>query len=242
MSFITSLVRKLKGKPPFCSVVIAAAGSSERMCGEDKLFVDIAGTPALAHTLAAFQSIGLVSEIIVVARAEKFEHIGELCRQHGIEKATKVMAGGRTRLESVMNGVLAVSKKARIIAIHDGARPCVDSGVIERAISSASKHHAVAPAVPVSSTLRKAENGTVLETVDRDGLFEIQTPQVFTAEIIKAALTNAINKSAEVTDDCMAAELIGVKVRITEGSRSNIKLTTCEDIAIAEAILKKRMA
>jgi len=242
MSFVSSLARKLKGKPPFCTAVIAAAGSSGRMCGEDKLFVEIAGKPALAHTLCAFQSTGLVDEIIVVARAEKFEHVGELCRQHGIEKATKVMAGGPTRLESVMSGVLAASKKARIIAIHDGARPCVDSGVIERAISSASQHHAVAPAVPVSSTLKRAENGNVLETVDRDGLFEIQTPQVFTAEVIKAALTNAINKAADVTDDCMAAELIGAKVRITEGSRSNIKLTTSEDIAIAEAILMKRMA
>ena len=240
MSFITSILNKLKSKPPFCSVVVAAAGFSKRMDGEDKLFVDIAGTPALVHSLIAFQNSGLVSEIVVVARADSFEHIGALCKQYRIDKATKIMAGGSSRLESVMNGVLAVSNKARIIAIHDGARPCVDSGIIEQAISSASKYHAVAPAIPVSSTIKRAEDGTVMETVDRNGLFEIQTPQVFTAEIIKAALTNAINKSIEVTDDCMAAEIIGAKIHITDGSRSNIKLTTREDIAIAEAILKAR--
>jgi len=240
MPSVMSLLNKLKGKPPFCSVVIAAAGLSKRMSGDDKLFLDINGKPALLHTLMAFQNVYLVNEIIVVARPEMFERIGELCRRYEIDKVTKIMTGGETRLESVMNGVLAASKSAKIVAIHDGARPCVDICVIEQAITATSKYHAVAPGIPVISTIKRVENGTVLETVDRDGLFEIQTPQVFTMDIIKAALKNAIDKSAKITDDCMAVELMGIPVHITEGSLSNIKLTTSEDIATAEMILNQR--
>jgi len=240
MSFVTSLINKFRGKPPFCSAIIAAAGFSSRMGGDDKLLLDINGKPVLVHALIAFQNTSAVNEIIIVSTPDKFEHIGMLCRHYGIDKATKIMAGGQTRTESVLNGILAVSKGAQVIAIHDGARPCVDAGVIERAISAVSKHHGVAPAVPVSSTLKRAENGTVVETVDRNDLFEIQTPQVFTVEIIKAALQSAIDKSVDITDDCMAVELMGIPVYLSEGSRSNIKVTTSEDIVIAEAILRKQ--
>jgi len=242
MPFFRIFKNKRKNKIPFCSVVIAAAGSSQRMEGENKLFIEICGMPVLAHTLLAFQNSSVISEIIVVVRDSEFRRISEMCAQYGIGKATMIMAGGMTRLESVMNGVLAVSKKARIIAIHDGARPCVDGAVIEGAVLAAVNHHAAAPAVPVNPTLKRAKNGIVLETVDRTDLYEIQTPQVFTAEIIKAALTKAANDSAEITDDCMAVELIGIPVHVTEGSRSNIKLTTGEDVIIAETILGRRGA
>jgi len=208
------------------------------MDNEDKLFLEICGAPVLVHTLAAFQKCSLVNEIIVVAHEDKYERISNLCNQYSIGKVTKIMAGGPTRLESVMNGVMAVSKKAQIIAIHDGARPCIDEDVINRAVSAAAQYHAVAPAVPVSSTLKRVKDGVVLETVDRNGLFEVQTPQVFAAGIIKAALTKALSESIGVTDDCMAAEYIRVPVHITAGSRNNIKLTTSEDIAMVEAILR----
>ena len=239
MTFIEKLLNKRKGKPPFCSAVIAAAGSSQRMEGEDKLFIEICGTPVLAHTLVAFQNNDLINEIIVVASVSSFERISELCRHYNIVKATKIMAGGATRLDSVINGVLAVSKKAQLIAIHDAARPCVENDLIERTVSAAARYRAVAPAIPVSSTLKKVKDGIVIETVSREGLYEVQTPQVFSAEIIKLALTKSRNKSIEITDDCMAVELLGIQVYITEGSRSNIKLTTSDDITIAEAILGK---
>jgi 2-C-methyl-D-erythritol 4-phosphate cytidylyltransferase len=232
--------KRLRGKPdrrPSCSAVIAAAGLSQRMDGEDKLFIEVCGLPVLAHTLLAFQNCEVIDEIIVVTRDDTIMNVGRICRQYGIDKAARVMAGGATRLESVMNGVFAVSGKAQLIAIHDGARPCIGLDDIKGAIAAAAKYHAAAPAVPVSSTLKRAKRGVVAETVDREGLFEVQTPQVFTAELIKAALTNAVKKSVDVTDDCMAVELIGAPVRLTEGSRSNIKLTTAEDIPIAEAIL-----
>lgn len=237
MSFFSKLIDLHKGKPPFCSAVIAAAGTSQRMDGQDKLFFDICGVPVLVHSLAAFQNNNMINEIVVVARDTELNRISEYCARYGIDKVTRIMTGGITRLESVMNGVLGVSKKAEIIAIHDGARPCVDDGVITAAISAALKYHAVAPALPISSTIKRAKDGIVIETVDRKDLYEIQTPQVFKTGIIKAALTKALDKSMEITDDCMAVELIGVPVYITSGSRNNIKLTTCEDIVIAEAIL-----
>lgn len=228
-----------KNKRPMCAAVIVAAGSSQRMGGEDKQLLQLNGKPVLAYSLETFEYCGLIGEIIVVTREDCIERVQEICAECGISKAAKIVPGGQTRTDSVMNGVFAATGKHRLIAIHDGARPCVTAEIIENAINAVTKAiHAAAPAVSVSSTIKKAQKGMVIETVDRGNLFEIQTPQVFTAEIIKGALTNAKNKAIPVTDDCMAVEQLGVPVRLTEGSRNNIKITTREDIVIAEAILK----
>jgi len=242
MSLVNNITRFFKGISDSrgCSAVIAAAGSSQRMEGEDKLLFEIGGKPVLIHTLLAFQNCGCVNEVIVVVRAEHLEKIVELCRLYGIDKASKVMAGGGTRLESVMNGVFAVSDGSGFIAIHDGARPCVESSVIEKTLAAAEKFHAAAPAIPVIPTLKRVDRKVIVETVDREGLFEIQTPQIFDAGLIKAALTKASKMAIDITDDCMAAELIGTPVHITEGSASNIKITTKCDLMIAEAIIKSQ--
>ena len=223
---------------PPCTAVIAAAGASARMDGEDKLFIEICGAPVLAHALMAYQNCALVNEIIIVVREDNLETAAGVCKAHGIEKAGKVIVGGETRFASVYNGVFAVSRDAGLIAIHDGARPCVDGRIIEQAIKAAAEHHAAVPAIPVSSTVKRAVRGVVTETVSRDDLYEIQTPQVFDADLIKAALTSAMKNQSGITDDCMSVEMLGVPVHITEGSRSNIKLTTREDIIIAESVLK----
>ena len=238
MAFFSTLKKMRSGKIPSCSAVIAAGGCSQRMNGEDKLFAEIHGAPVLAHTLTAFQNCGYIDEIVIVTRGECIQSVSEICKRFGISKASKVIVGGATRLESVMNGLFAVSKKAELVAIHDGARPCVRQDVIRQAVETAAKYHAAAPAVPVSSTIKKAQRGIVINTVDRDDLFEIQTPQVFTADLIKAALTNANNKSIDITDDCKAVELLGASVHMTEGTQSNIKITTPEDLVIAEAVLQ----
>ncbi|MCL1835720.1 MAG: 2-C-methyl-D-erythritol 4-phosphate cytidylyltransferase [Oscillospiraceae bacterium] len=227
-----------KHSAAFCCAIIAAAGKSERMGGRDKLFIDIAGAPVIAHTLLAFQNSAAIDEIILVVSGENLERAAALCADFKIDKASKVITGGETRLESVLNGTMAASKKAMLLAIHDGARPCVSSSVIAQAVMAARKKHSAAPAIPVSSTVKRVRDGMAIETIDRDGLFEVQTPQVFTADLIKAALTYAFKKSINVTDDCMAAELIGAPVYITEGSPLNIKITTLEDIITAEAIMK----
>ena len=238
-SGLKNLFAKTSRQALTCTAVIAAAGSSLRMGSEDKLFIEICGAPVLAHTLIAFQKSAIIGEIIVVSREESLERVCELCKQYGIDKATKVMIGGKTRLDSVMNGVFAVSKDTRLIAIHDGARPCVDSATIEAAVAAAGKYQAAAPAVKIYSTLKRVRDGVIVETVDREEFAEIQTPQVFTADLIKAALTKARDESVIFTDDCGAVEHLGFPVRVTQGSSYNIKITTFEDIAIAEAILNK---
>jgi len=207
------------------------------MSGEDKLLAGICGKPVLMHVLDVFQQCKVIDEIIVVTREDLIDRVSGLCSEGSFSKVTRVMAGGSSRLESVLTGTLAASKKMELIAIHDGARPCIDAEVIERAVTAAAKLHAAAPAIKISSTVKKVVDGVIVDTVDRESLYEIQTPQVFDAELIKAALTNAAQKMVEITDDCMAAELIGVPVYITEGSSSNIKITTPEDLTIAEAIL-----
>ena len=240
MAFKTTLRRLSSKKPPVCTAVIVAAGTSQRCKGEDKLFYLINNMPVLAHTISAFQKSTLIREIIVVAREENYDDIGELCLKYGFTKVTKIMKGGPERSESVINGVFAVSRKAQVIAIHDGARPCIEADTIEKTILAAAKYHAAAPAVEVIPTLKRVENNCITETIDRENLVEIQTPQVFRTELIKAALTNAMKKSITITDDCMAAEVLGFTVHVVEGSRSNIKITETDDLYIAESILCRR--
>ena len=171
-------------KPPTCTAVIAAAGTSQRCKGEDKLFYRINDKPVLAHTISVFQNCEFINEIIVVSHEDKIDNVAKLCQEFGLDKVSAVIVGGPTRPESVLYGIYAASKKARLIAIHDGARPCIESGIIEAAIAAAYKHHAAAPAVQVSSTLKRVRDGAIIETVDREELFEIQTPQVFDSDLI----------------------------------------------------------
>lgn len=247
MSFVSKVAREVlryissrEGRAPTCSAVIAAAGYSERMNGEDKLFLEVCGAPVLAHTLAVFQKCGFIDEIIVVARPDRLSEVGELCRAYGASKVSKIIAGGGTRLDSVLNGLLAVPGDSQYIAIHDGARPCVTEDIVNCAIAAATRYHAVAPAVQIGSTVKRAIGGVVTETIDRENLFEIQTPQVFVTDLIKAALSNAKDKAANVTDDCMAAELLGIPIYLLEGSRSNVKITTDDDLSLVEAILQAK--
>ncbi|MCL2627235.1 MAG: 2-C-methyl-D-erythritol 4-phosphate cytidylyltransferase [Oscillospiraceae bacterium] len=226
-------------KPPTCSVVIAAAGSSLRCKGEDKLFYSINDRPVLAHTIEVFEHCVFIDEIVIVTQEKNLEKIAEMCREYRYKKVSRIMVGGATRAQSVFNGVFAVSKKAKLIAIHDGARACIDTDTIERTLAAAARYNAAAPAVEVVSTLKRLTGKVITETVDRNKLVEIQTPQIFRAEIIKAALTNAMKKSIEITDDCMAAEIIGVPVHTVLGSRKNIKITEIDDLQIATSILSQ---
>ena len=167
---VTTLIKSKK----FCSAVIVAAGSSQRMSGEDKLLIEINGIPVLGHTLMAFQDSGCISEIIIVTREEAIASVAKICKKYNINKVSGIIVGGLTRTESVFNGVSAVSKKASLIAIHDAARPCVDNTVIQRVVNMASKYKAAAPSIPITSTVKKVKNDQIIETVDREELAEIQ--------------------------------------------------------------------
>ena len=229
-----------KEETPHCSAVIVAAGSSQRM-GSDKLLHNLGIMPVLARTLLVFQDCELVDEIVVVTRMEKLEEVAELCKKYRIEKASKVICGGATRMESALAGVSEVKKRAKLIAIHDGARPLVSVELIENTVRAAAKYKAAVPAIKSVDTLKLAEDGeTITGSLDRELVLRVQTPQVFDADLIKGALTFAAEKKLPLTDDCSAVELMGVKARIVPGEEDNIKLTTPRDMLFAAAILKDR--
>ncbi len=222
-----------------CTAVVAAAGSSTRM-GEDKLFLPLGDVPVLIRTLRALESCPEIGDIIVVTRAESMVAVGQLCQEAALQKVRKVVVGGETRTESVLAGVREVGEDVPLIAIHDAARPLVTAKVVSGAIAAAKKYGAAAPAVPVKDTVKRAVGGVVEETPDRESLFAVQTPQVFEHGLILGALEKALTDGASLTDDCAAVERLGMTVKLTEGSYENLKLTTPEDVAVAETILERR--
>lgn len=229
-----------KEKPPVCSVVIVAAGSSQRM-GSDKLMRRLGAAPVLGRSILAFEKCPLVDEIIVVTRNDRLEEIAKLCHDNGMHKVRQVVSGGATRMESALAGVSAVRHGAELIAIHDGARPLVTEDVITRCIYAAQKYRAAVPVVPSADTLKSVDSeGFVLGTVDRESTVRVQTPQVFEADLIKGALTKAVTLGLALTDDCSAMEMMGVKTFTVEGDAQNIKITTPDDLITAEAIVNSR--
>lgn len=231
--------RKKKEVLPFCSAVVVAAGSSTRM-GRDKVMLELAETPVIVHTLRALESCSRIHEIVVVTREDLLIPVSKLCREYMLNKVSKVVVGGSTRAQSVYLGVQEVSKQAALIAIQDGARPLLSQNVLQDVIVAAEKNGAAAPAIPLKDTVKKAENGIVTETPDRSTLYAVQTPQVFEADLIRAALYKAVEENLPITDDCSAVELLGMKVTLTQGSDENIKITTPADLILAEALLAWR--
>ena len=244
---MASLLCKLKeirkkteeSQRPWCSVIVPAAGNARRMEGRDKILTDLGGKPVIVHTLLALQNCPYVDEIIIVTREDLMAVIGDLVRRWDCRKVSRVVRGGASRAESVWIGVNRADQRAELIGIHDGARPLVSQQVLEEVFTKAVKAGAAAPAVPVKDTIKEVDqNGVVIRTVPRETLMAVQTPQVFEASIIKAALQVAIEKNLPITDDCSAVELLGKKVLLTQGDYDNIKITTPGDLVLGEAILK----
>lgn len=239
MSMLSDTIRKIRR--PFCSMVVVAAGNSSRM-GGDKLFLEIGGMPVIARTLLSFEKSEAVDEIIVVTREDLIEKCASICIEYGIDKANKFLIGGSDRLHSALAGVTEASEEAKLIGIHDGARPFVTGELIESVVRCAAKFDAAAPAVPVNDTVKLVIDGVVETTPVRDNVFAVQTPQVFSSDIIKCALTSAVENELIVTDDCSAVEELGMPVHIVKGDADNIKFTTPRDIDLAQAILRQREA
>ncbi len=237
---VRGLGKMIDKKLLFTSAVIVAAGSASRMGGINKIFYELDGIPVIIRTLSVFQQCREIDEIVLVVQDRDIAYARRICSESGIGKLTKIVPGGQVRCVSSYNGVSAVSEKSDIVIIHDGARPFVTEDMLLNAIDAAVKYSAATAAIPVTSTVKRGENGFVGSTVDRENLFEIQTPQAFKTDIIKGALENAANRGSEITDDCMAAEAIGLHPRLFDGSRANIKITVKEDLDIAHGILKGR--
>ena len=174
---------------PHCAAIVPAAGKSARMGGEDKMFSQLCGVPVLARTLTALDRAVLVDEIVVAVQPEKLEEVAALVSRTGIRKPIRVVEGGANRAESVLLAALEASEDTEYLAIHDGARPLILPEQVDEMIRLGQRTYAVAPALPVTDTVKVADlSGLVLSTPDRSTLFTVQTPQVFQASILKAAL------------------------------------------------------
>ncbi|MBO7251303.1 MAG: 2-C-methyl-D-erythritol 4-phosphate cytidylyltransferase [Oscillospiraceae bacterium] len=236
---ITKLTKPVRNLLPLktTGAVIVAAGSASRMGGIDKVMAQLGEEPMIVRTVRTFQNCDAVSEIVIVTREDLILTITDLCR--GFDKVKAVVRGGSSRQESVNLGLNALSKKVKLAAIHDGARPLISWQVIDRTIRAANSYGAAAPAIPVKDTIKVVEGRVVKNTPDRATLFAVQTPQVFDFDLLRGALKHAEDTGAQVTDDCSAVELMGMSVKIVEGDERNLKVTTPLDLKIAQMLLEE---
>ena len=220
-----------------CAVIVAA-GNSTRMLsgGASKLLMKINGEPVLRRTLLAFDRAACIEEIVVVTRPVDFDAVKAAAE--GIKKPVRITEGGRERQDSVASGA-ALCPDADFIAVHDGARPMITPALIEKVCADGVRYGAATLAVPVKDTVKEADGGEfVAATPDRAKLRAIQTPQVFSLPLYKKALDAAAKAGKKYTDDCQLIENAGGRVYLTMGDYRNIKITTPEDIAVAEAFLR----
>lgn len=225
-----------------CCAVVVAAGRSTRMgAGVSKQFLPLLGIPAVARTLLAFERAITIRETVVVCRPEEREKLQECVSRYGVRKVISVVPGGETRQESVAAGVGALPPDAEFLAVHDGARPLVLPEEIDACVRDAFLTGASALGTPLKDTVKRVDAaGCVVSTPERDGLWSVQTPQVFARGLYLRALRRAGEDGADYTDDCQLVERIGARVHLCRGSYENIKLTTAEDVLIAETILRRR--
>ena len=217
-------------------VIVEAGGSSTRM-GQNKQLIDFCGLHVLVRTLKAFQQCESISNIILVASSQTLLEYQNLCEKYMLSKVKDVVEGGKSRQESVLCGIKRLKTDDEFVLIHDGARPLVSSDVINRVIAGLETHSAVIPVVKVKDTIKRiAENGEVIKTVCREDLVQVQTPQGVDVKKYLSALTD--KDLSQFTDDASILEATGEKVLTVLGDYKNIKITTPEDVLMAQAFLK----
>lgn len=220
--------------------VIVAAGKSERMGPDvDKAFLSLGIRPVLAYSLAAFEHCPAIDGVVLVVRKDRMEAARGLAQVYGCAKVRKIVAGGATRQASVQNGMDALGDDVDVVAIHDGARPCVTPKVIEETVRTAKRCGSGVAAVKITDTVKEVErNMVVSRTVDRTRLWAVQTPQSFRVDLLRRAYAFVEKKKMTVTDDAAAVEELGERVQLVPSVWSNIKVTTPEDLALAATLLK----
>jgi len=221
--------------------LIVSAGKGHRfMEGKKKQFHLLAEKPILAHTLEQFETCPLIHSVLLVVGQEDMDYcLGEIIEKYHYKKISQIVPGGKRRQDSAKNGIESLSRDAEIVVIHDGVRPFVTKEMIEESIRSAIRFGAVVLAMPVKETIKMVQpDGTVLKTLDRESLWQIQTPQAFRVNLIKEAYQKATEDGFVGTDDASFVERLGVKVHILLGSYTNIKITTPEDLILANLFMK----
>ena len=239
------ILRAISGTPHpknYTTAIIAAAGMSERFGGDvTKQMTELRGKPLLIHTLQAFEATECIHEIIVVAKMNEIPAWQALCKEYDITKLSKIVQGGYTRQESVLCGFEAIDKKSKFVAIADGARCLITPEQIKDVCRAAYKYKAATAAHRSTDTVKIADKkGFIDSTADRDTVWLAQTPQVFKTKLYRAAAYTALKKGFAATDDNSLVENVGHPVRLVECGAQNIKITTRDDLAVADGVLAER--
>ena len=220
--------------------IIAAAGAGTRVASDrPKQFLLLAGTPVIFHTLTVFEACDNINEVIVVLPAEESAGFLSMAAKFGLRKLARVVPGGATRADSVKRGLMAIrSATAEIVAVHDGVRPFVSVDEISSTVDAAKRDGAAILVAPVTDTIKHVSDQKIVKTLDRSSLRRALTPQCFRYELLRDAYQQADVNDPSLTDESALVEQLGVHVSIVEGSSRNIKITTAEDLVVAEALLK----
>ncbi len=214
------------------TAIIAAAGSSNRM-GFDKMFADLGGHPVILHAIAAFEDFQGVDDIIVVANPERVTDVTSMIEQAGFVKVKNVVKGGDTRRDSVANALHHVDDNCDFVSVHDGARPWITPAQIERVLNCAAKHGAAASAHPITDTLKRADrDGQVEDSVEREGMWAMETPQIFRTGLLKEAFAKVLAENLQVSDEVSAVQQLGKPVRLVQNSTLNPKVTFPADLKL----------
>ncbi|HEV2453278.1 MAG TPA: 2-C-methyl-D-erythritol 4-phosphate cytidylyltransferase [Verrucomicrobiae bacterium] len=220
------------------NVAILVAGGRGARMGRDKLFLEVAGKPVVAHTWARFDEAVAIDEIVVVVRAGMEKKFAALAKKYKFRKKFRIVAGGAERQDSVWAGLEAAPADADIVAIHDAARPCVNNDLIAATVKYAEETGAAVAAHPVTDTIKESADGRLIQkTLDRSQLWAMETPQTFRLDVIRRAIAAARTKKMIFTDDTASCELIGQPVRLVSSIAPNPKVTVPGDLAIIEALL-----
>lgn len=220
------------------SVIIVCAGNSTRMQGVNKILLPLGKSTVIGNTMSRFQKCESVKEIVIVAREQDIPEIKAEADRQGITKLIACTTGGATRQESVIKGIRCISGDTEMIAVHDGARPLVRPEHIEKTIKDARVFGGATLGVPVKDTIKMVDDGLITDTPPRNQLYITQTPQVFKRKLYFEAVDFSLEHGLDFTDDCQLVEAIGGKVCMTVGDYTNIKITTPEDICLAEVLLE----
>jgi 2-C-methyl-D-erythritol 4-phosphate cytidylyltransferase len=217
--------------------ILVAAGRGARM-GRDKLFLNVAGKPVIAHTWARFDHARCIDEIVVVVRAGMEKKFAALAKKYKFKKKFQIVTGGAERQDSVWAGLEAAPPKAEIVAVHDAARPCVNNDLIAATVKYAEETGAAVAAHPVTDTIKESADGRLIQkTLDRSQLWAMETPQTFRFDVIRRAISAARAKKLVFTDDTASCELIGQPVRLVSSIAPNPKVTMPGDLPIVETLL-----
>ncbi|MDP8233635.1 MAG: 2-C-methyl-D-erythritol 4-phosphate cytidylyltransferase [Candidatus Saelkia tenebricola] len=220
--------------------VLLAAGSGERLgAKKPKALLGVGGVPMFVYSLLQCNKVKFLSQILLVVPVGYEEEFRKVLIKYRIKNVDKIVAGGLRRVDSVYNAISAI-EKSEVVFIHDAARPFVSSKLLKSLFNDVKKYSAVTPGVPVRSTLKSCRRGFVEKTLKRDGVYEIQTPQVFKIKLIKSALLNFKSKKVDfdILDDSNLVELMGKKVKISLGDSLNFKITYPDDLKLARLIVK----